>query len=76
MNTIAGVGVGRMQPGRHRLGMSDGVHCILIPQVADALAEHRRNWFTSLISPARHSFASMRKRSAQMSTGWGTAVAS
>ncbi|MGB3770645.1 MAG: hypothetical protein WBF79_11670 [Rhodococcus sp. (in: high G+C Gram-positive bacteria)] len=76
MNTIAGEGTGRTLSGRHRLGMSDGVHCILIPQVADALAEHRRNWFTSLISPARHSFASMRKRSAQMSAGWSTAAAS
>lgn len=76
MNIIAGEGVGRMQSGRHRLGMSDGVHCILIPQVADALAEHRRNWFTSLISPARHSFASMRKRGVQMGTGWSAAAAS
>ncbi|MGN7134956.1 hypothetical protein ACTHQY_16955 [Rhodococcoides corynebacterioides] len=73
MNTIAGER--RMQPGRHRLGMPDGVHCILIPEVADALAEHRRNWFTSLLSPARHSFASMRKRGSTLGTGWSPATA-
>lgn len=75
MITNAGEGVGRAQPGRHRLGMSDGVHCILIPQVADALAEHRRNWFTSLISPARHSFASMRKRGVTIGSTWSPATA-
>lgn len=56
----------RIRPGRHRLGMANGVHCILIPQVATALAGHRRPWFTSLISPARHSFAAIRKRTAAM----------
>src|SRR5690606_18824940 len=46
-------GIGRPTPsgvGRHRLGMENGVHCILIPEVAAALAEHRRNWFTSLLT--------------------------
>ncbi|MBD0323810.1 MAG: hypothetical protein ICV72_10550, partial [Aldersonia sp.] len=42
------------QGGRHRLGMVDGVHCILIPEVAAALLAHRRNWITALIRPARH----------------------
>ncbi|TQF65457.1 hypothetical protein FK531_21565 [Rhodococcus spelaei] len=58
-------------PGRHRLGMVDGVHCILIPEVAAALHEHHRNWFTQMISPARHSFATMRKRTAEMQGAWG-----
>ncbi|WP_066912792.1 hypothetical protein [Millisia brevis] len=54
-----------VQPGRHRLGMMDGVHCILIPEVADALARHRRNWFVTLLIPARHSLAAMRRRAGQ-----------
>ena len=29
----------QIQPGRHRLGMDAGVHCILIPEVASALAD-------------------------------------
>lgn len=56
--------------------MPNGVHCIMIPAVADALAEHRRNWFTSLINPARHSFAGMRKRSVSASNYWVPATAS
>lgn len=64
------------QAGRHRLGMANGVHCITIPEVATALAEHRRNWFTSLISPARHSFAAMRKQTASAATHWVPATAS
>ncbi|MBF6213329.1 hypothetical protein IU433_24670 [Nocardia puris] len=63
------------QTGRHRLGMAGGVHCIEIPAVAAALAEHRRSWFTALISPARHSFAAMRKRSAVAATSWVPAAA-
>ena len=63
------------QAGRHRLGMPNGVHCVLIPAVAHALAEHRRNWFTALINPARHSFAGMRKRSIPASTYWVPATA-
>ncbi|MFD4267593.1 hypothetical protein [Rhodococcus sp. NPDC058481] len=62
--------------GRHRLGIVDGVHCILIPEVASALAEHRRNWFTQMISPARHSFATMRKRTAAMQSAWAPAAVS
>ncbi|GAA5059509.1 hypothetical protein [Nocardia callitridis] len=56
--------------GRHRLGMAGGVHCIHIPAVAAALEEHRRTWFTALISPARHSFAAMRKRASGASVRW------
>ncbi|MFD6894782.1 hypothetical protein ACFWB0_09580 [Rhodococcus sp. NPDC060086] len=59
-------------PGRHRLGMENGVHCILIPEVASALAEHRRTWFTMLLSNARHSQAAMRNRAAALPTQWAT----
>ncbi|TSD98047.1 hypothetical protein FOS14_13680 [Skermania sp. ID1734] len=48
--------------GKHRLGMEHGVHCIQIPEVAAALAAHRRNWVSALVNPARHSFAAIRKR--------------
>lgn len=58
--------------GRHRLGVENGVHCILIPEVAAALAEHRRNWFTMLLSNARHSQAAIRKRAASLPTQWAT----
>ena len=58
--------------GRHRLGMEHGVHCVLIPEVAAALAEHRRNWFTTLLSNARHSHAAMRKRAASLPVQWAT----
>lgn len=64
----------QIHTGRHRLGMDAGVHCVLIPEVALALADHRRNWFTALLSPARHSFASMRKRTASV-TQWSPATA-
>lgn len=64
-----------IQPGRHRLGMVDGVHCILIPEVAAALQEHRRNWFTQMLSPARHSFAAIRKRTAEMQGAWAAGAA-
>ncbi|MBJ8341586.1 MULTISPECIES: hypothetical protein [Antrihabitans] len=70
------MGSNRHQAGRHRLGMANGVHCTLIPAVATALEEHRRNWFTALVSPARHSFAAMRKRTATASTHWVPATAS
>jgi hypothetical protein len=61
----------RNQFGRHRLGIAGGVHCIGIPEVASALAEHRRTWLTALISQGRHSFATMRKRTeVQSSSGY------
>lgn len=58
--------------GRHRLGMDNGVHCILIPEVAAALAEHRRNWFTALLTNARHSQAAIRKRAVALPTRWAS----
>ncbi|MDI9903027.1 hypothetical protein QM716_24545 [Rhodococcus sp. IEGM 1409] len=62
--------------GQHRLGMPNGVHCIEFPEVAFALAEHRRTWFTMLVSQGRHSFASMRKRTAEATaTYWVPAPA-
>jgi hypothetical protein len=56
--------------------MRNGVHCALIPAVAIALAAHRRNWFTALISPARHSFGAMRKRTSAPATYWVPVTAS
>ncbi|WP_405135969.1 hypothetical protein [Nocardia sp. NBC_01388] len=57
------MGTRNNQTGRHRLGLPGTMHCIEIPAVAAALAEHRRAWFSALLSPARHSLAAMRKRS-------------
>ncbi|WP_330185918.1 hypothetical protein OHB26_36745 [Nocardia sp. NBC_01503] len=56
------MGTRNIQTGRHRLGLPGMMHCIEIPAVAAALAEHRRGWLSALLNPARHSFASMRKR--------------
>ncbi|MEU2033909.1 hypothetical protein [Nocardia amamiensis] len=64
------------QTGRHRLGKAGRVHCIRIPAVAAALAEHRRSWFTAFISPARHSFAATRKRATAPAVRWVPATAS
>ncbi|MEC3919863.1 hypothetical protein VMT65_37370 [Nocardia sp. CDC153] len=59
------MGTNKLQTGRHRLGLAGTVHCLEIPAVAAALAEYRRSWLTALLSPARHSFAAMRKRSSE-----------
>lgn len=64
------------QIGRHRLGMSGGVHCIEFPQVAFALTEHRRTWLTALIGQGRHSFTAIRKRTSDVSAHWIPVVAS
>lgn len=48
--------------GRHRLGTPGLVHCVGIRSVADALAEYRRGWFATLLVPARHSLAGLRRR--------------
>ncbi|MFD3464508.1 hypothetical protein ACFWVM_32740 [Nocardia fluminea] len=61
---------------RHRLGMPGGVHCIEFPAVAATLAEYRRSWFSTLLSPARHSFAAMRKRPSMAPAYWSPAAAS
>ncbi|NKY52933.1 hypothetical protein [Nocardia vermiculata] len=63
-----------IQSGRHRLGTAGTVHCIRIPAVAAALAEHRRSWLTALLLPARHSLAALRNRG--IATRWVPATAS
>ncbi|WP_425301394.1 hypothetical protein [Nocardia cyriacigeorgica] len=69
------MGTSNNQTGRHRLGMAGGVHCIEIPAVAAALAEHSRTWLTTLISTARQILAAMRRRSATPSVRWVPATA-
>ena len=48
--------------GRHRLGTPGLVHCVEIRSVADALAEYRRGWLATLLVPAKHSLAGLRRR--------------
>lgn len=48
--------------GRHRLGTPGLVHCVMHRPVAEALAEYRRNWMTTLLTPAKHSLAGLRRR--------------
>ncbi|MEV0687460.1 hypothetical protein AB0I35_26685 [Nocardia sp. NPDC050378] len=69
------MGTTQHRTARHRLGMPGGVHCVELPAVAATLAEYRRSWFTALISPARHSFAAMRKRTSMGATYWVPAAA-
>ncbi|WP_083883954.1 hypothetical protein [Nocardia higoensis] len=62
--------------GRHRLGMAGGVHCLAIPAVAAAHAEHRRPWLSALLQPARHSLAARRRSTpAPATTRWVPATA-
>ncbi|QIS19239.1 hypothetical protein F6W96_14030 [Nocardia terpenica] len=70
------MGTRNIQTGRHRLGTAGTVHCLHIPAVAAALAEYRRPWLTTLLSPARHSFAAIRKRTAVATPYWVPAPAS
>ena len=60
--------------GRHRLGAGALVHCTEFTLVAAALAEHRRSWFTGLLTPARHSLAGLRRRSVGPQRWWAPAV--
>jgi hypothetical protein len=55
--------------------MPGGVHCLEIPAVAAALAQYRRTWLTALINPARHSWASMRRRMDLAAVPWVPATA-
>ncbi|MGW4060759.1 hypothetical protein ACWEGE_20910 [Amycolatopsis sp. NPDC004747] len=48
--------------GRHRLGTPGLVHCLVHLSVAEALAGHQRTWLNTLLVPARHSFAGLRRR--------------
>ncbi|WP_280317573.1 hypothetical protein [Nocardia wallacei] len=70
------MGTRNFQTGRHRLGKRGTMHCIEIPEVAAALAQFRRPWLTALISPARHSLAAIRKRTADAAAQWVPATAS
>lgn len=48
--------------GRHRLGTPGLVHCVRHPEVAMALDEYHRGWLWTLLTPARHSLAGLRRR--------------
>jgi hypothetical protein len=48
--------------GRHRLGTPGLVHCMRHLGVASALAECHRGWLWTLLTPARHSLAGLRRR--------------
>jgi hypothetical protein len=48
--------------GRHRLETPGLVHCIRHHQVAKALEEYRRTWFTALLVPAKHSLAGLQRK--------------
>ena len=55
---------GSVHAGKHRLGAPGLVHCTEHRQVAMALTEFRRSWFSAILVPARHSLAGLRKRAA------------
>ena len=50
--------------GRHRLGTPGLVHSVQHRQVAMALEEYRRTWWTAIMVPAKHSLAGLRRRAA------------
>lgn len=56
--------------GRHRLGLPHLVHCVEHVEVATALAEHRRTWLSTLLTPARHSLAGLRRRAPAPDLTW------
>lgn len=62
-------------PGRHRTGVTGSVHCTTFAAVAQALLEHRRTWFTALLTPAKHSLAGLRRRSVAPELWWAPALA-
>ncbi|GAB2921369.1 hypothetical protein GCM10027047_18420 [Rhodococcus aerolatus] len=61
--------------GRHRLGLPGSWHCVEHAAVATALEEHRRTWFTGLLTPARHSLAGLRRRAVAPDLRWAVAAA-
>lgn len=66
------------RPGRHRFGDATRpglVHCTKFVAVATALAEHRRGWWTALLTPARHSLAGLRRASIGAELRWAPATA-
>ncbi len=62
--------------GRHRLGTPGLVHCVAHASVADALVEYRRSWLSTVLLPARHSLAGLRRRAvaAAMERAWAPAI--
>ena len=48
--------------GRHRLGTPGLVHCVVHHSVAMALEDYRRTWLSTLLVPAKHSFAGLRRK--------------
>jgi hypothetical protein len=62
--------------GRHRLGTPGLVHCVKHRQVAEALAEYRRGWWTAITVPARHTLAGLRRRAARAAVerAWAPAI--
>lgn len=62
--------------GRHRLGTPGLVHCLVHRTVAYALADYRRTWLSTLLVPAKHSFAGLRRkaRAAALERIWVPAV--
>ncbi|HWM02189.1 MAG TPA: hypothetical protein VNP92_07595 [Actinophytocola sp.] len=64
------------RPGRHRLGTPGLVHCLQYHSVALALEEFRRTWWTTILLPAKHSLAGLRRRAAMAAAerAWAPAV--
>ncbi|HEV8560246.1 MAG TPA: hypothetical protein VGR06_28255 [Actinophytocola sp.] len=62
--------------GRHRLGTPGLRHCIEHRAVATALVEYRRNWWSAILVPARHTLAGLRRRAATAAAerAWAPAV--
>ena len=56
------------QRGRHRLGTPGLVHCVRHPEVAFALAGLHRGWLWTLLTPARHSLAGLRRHAVAAAT--------
>lgn len=69
------IGPGRPQlSGRHRLGTPGLVHCLVYPEVERALAHSRRSRLSTLLLPARHSWAGLRRRPVLSRQGFSSAA--
>jgi hypothetical protein len=62
--------------GKHRLGTPGLVHCIRHRAVAEALAEYRRPWWSTILVPARHTLNGLRRRAAAAAVerAWAPAI--
>jgi hypothetical protein len=62
--------------GRHRLGTPGLVHCLVHRPVTVVLADYRRTWLSTMLMPAKHSFAGLRRkaRAAALERIWVPAV--